>query len=272
MRKIIYSVCAALLLAATCGEQKAQANAGQMAVFYDNVGWIGAAKAKEIGDAIIAGVKSFQNPKAYNLDGVADWVEQNTGDGDVDCLVLFGYTPQTIYAPGNGEPEGSLVEEFIDDGNFVMNTADYIFYVTQGGGANAVGGLQNITDSTFDMWTDGNAIAPSADGKKYTPSLGNFTSNRSFKPAQIEADPAWEAEVVFGSGPLGYDPVIIYNAATGGRVGIWMQVVNDGLNRADVALEIFNNWVPESIQPQSVDPIGKAAALWGNLKRQRAAR
>ncbi len=139
MRKIIYSVCAALLLAATCGEQKAQANAGEMAVFYDNVGWIAAGKAKEVGDAIIAGVKSFQNPKAYNLDGVAEWVEQNTRDGDVDCLVLFGYLPQTIYAPGNGEPEGSLVEEFIDNGNFVMNTADYIFYVTQGGGANEAG-------------------------------------------------------------------------------------------------------------------------------------
>lgn len=272
MRKLIYSVCAALMLAATCAEQKAQANAGQMAVFYDNVGWIAGAKAKEIGDAIIAGVKSFQNPKAYDLDGVANWVERNTGDGDVDCLVMFGYTPQTIYKPGNGEPEGSLVEEFIDDGNFVMNTADYIFYVTQGGGANAAQGLQNITDSNFDMWTDGNVTEPTADGEKYTPSLGNFTSNRSFKPGQIDNDNKWEAEVVFGSGPLGYDPVILYNAETGGRVGIWMQVVNDGLNRADVALEIFNNWVPVSIEPQSVDPIGKSAALWGNLKRLRAAR
>ncbi len=272
MRKIVYSVCAALMLAATCAEQKAQANAGQMAVFYDNVGWIAAGKAKEVGDAIIAGVKSFQNPKAYDLDGVAEWVEQNTGDGDVDCLVMFGYTPQTIYTPGNADPDGSLVEEFIDDGNFVMNTADYIFYVTQGGGANAVQGLQNITDSTFDMWTDGNAIKPTADGEKYTPSLGNFTSNRSFKPGQIEADDNWEIEVAFGSGPLGIDPAIIRHTETGGRVGIWMQVVNDGLNRADVALDIFNNWVPETIEPQSVDPIGKSAALWGNLKRQRAAR
>ena len=51
-----------------------------------------------------------------------------------------------------------------------------------------------------------------------------------------------------------------------------MKVANDGLSRAAVALEIFNNWVPETIQPQSVDPIGKSAALWGSLKRQRAAR
>ena len=135
-------------------------------------------------DAIIAGVKSFQNPKAYNLDGVAEWVEQNTGDGDVDCLVLFGYLPQTIYTPGNAQPDGSLVEEFIDDGNFVMNTADYIFYVTLGGGANADNGLKFITDSNFDLWTDGNAIKPTADGEKYTPSSPTLPPTGPSSPAR----------------------------------------------------------------------------------------
>ena len=246
--------------------------AGQMGVFYANVGWIAGAAAQAAGDAIIAGVRTFDDARAYDKDGIADWVEASTGDGDIDCLVMFGYLPETIYQPGNAQVDDSLVEEFLDDGNFVINTADYIFYVTVGGGANGDNGLKTVTDSNFDLWTDGNAIEPTADGEKYTPSLGNFTSNRSFKQAQVDADANWEAEVAFGKGPLGYDPVVLRHVETGGRVAIWMQVANDGLNRGEVALEIFNNWASEAILPQAVDPQGKASALWGGLKEGSASR
>ena len=57
-------------------------------------------------------------------------------------------------------------------------------------------GLKNIMDINADMWSDGTAIKPTKDGKKYTPTLKAFTSARTFKEAQID-DP-WEVEVVFG--------------------------------------------------------------------------
>jgi hypothetical protein len=239
---------------------------GEMGVFYANVGWIGAAAAQAAGDQIVADQTPFLDAQVYDLNGIEEWVLANTDDGDVDCLVLFGWTPETIYEPGNGDDEDSPLELFIEDGNFVINTADYIFYVTLGGGANGDAGVKTIMDAGFDLWTDGNAIKATADGEKYTPSLDAFTSNRSFKMGQVEADAAWEAEVIFGEGPAGADPVVLRNADHGGRVGIWMQVSNDGLNRGDVATEIFNNWVPTAIAPQAVDANGKATTTWGELK------
>jgi hypothetical protein len=239
---------------------------GEMGVFYANVGWIGGAAAQAAGDQIVAEQEPFLDAQVYDLNGIEDWVIANTDDGDIDCLVMFGWTPETIYEPGNGDDENSPLELFLDDGNFVINSADYIFYVTLGGGANGENGVKTVMDAGFDLWTDGNAIKPTPDGEKYIPSLDNFTSNRSFKLGQIDADAAWETEVVFGEGPAGADPVVLYNADTGGRVGIWMQVSNDGLNRGDVAVELFNNWVPTAIQPQSVEADGKATTTWGELK------
>ena len=256
-------VCAlsALVTFAASAQQK-----GQMGVFYANVGWIGQPTAKVQGDMIIAGVESFDDAQAYDLNGIEAWVGKNTGDGDIDCLVMFGYIPESIYTPGNAQQNGSLIEEFIYDGNFVMNTADYIFYVSLGGGSNGENGVKTIMNANFDLWTDGNAIKPTAAGAKYVPSLDGFVSNRSFKLPQIEADANWEAEAIFGEGPAGADPIVLKDADSGGRVGIWMQVSNDALNRGEVALEIFNNWVPTVIE-LAVEPTGKAATTWGTLKK-----
>ena len=132
MRKLCLAVLGATLVASVASA--ASDGIGQMGVFYANVGWIGQAAATTAGDEIIADVTSFDEVQSYDLNGTEDWVIANTGDGDVDCLVLFGYTPETIYAPGNADADDSPLEQFIDDGNFVMNTADYIFYVTAGGG------------------------------------------------------------------------------------------------------------------------------------------
>ncbi len=262
MRKAVNIVCAALMfIAASCGsddtvtpfsnpckEKPGVSAAGQMALFYEQSVWISQKKAEEIGEAILAGVETFEDPRAYNTGEIAEWVEQNTGDGDIDCLVLFGYLPETIYPPGNSQPDGSLVEKFIDDGNFVMNTGDYIFYVSKGGAVNGAEGLQNIADAKFHLWTDDNAVQPTREAELCVSSLGLFISNRSFSAGQIAQDKNWTLETAFGTGKLGYDPVILKHAVTGGRIGIWMQVYNDRLNRAEVALDIFNNWAGNALQ------------------------
>ena len=262
MRKAINIVCAALILtAASCGgdetvtptpsaceEGSGVSAAGQIALFYEKLVWINPERAEEIAEAILAGVETFEDPRAYNTHEIAEWVKRNTGDGDVDCLVLFGYLPETIYPPGNKQPDGSLVEKFIDDGNFVMNTGDYIFYVSLHGAVNGVKGLQNIADADFQLWTDGNKVQPTRDAELCVPSLGLFTSDRSFPAGQIALDKNWAIEAAFGTGKLGYDPVILKHVETGGRIGIWMQVSNDSLNRAEVALDIFNNWAGNALR------------------------
>ena len=262
MRNAMNAVIAAMIL--VCGTAAAQ-SLGQIAVFHEKVGWIGQAAADAAADEILSNTTST-DIMAVNLDESASFLADSTGDGDVDVFFTFGYLPETVYAPGNAEPDDSIIEKYIEDGNLYLNTADYIFYVTLGGGANAVGGLQNVTDSTFDMWTDGNNVAPTADGSKYLPSLEGFQSNRSFKKAQVEADENWDYAVVFAEGPLGEDPAIIQHADYMGMVGIVMQVANDNLPRGAVVTELFNNWLPDAFPTTSVDPIGKSASLWGSLK------
>ena len=262
MMRRVWMVAAAM--AALSGGAFAQ-SLGEIAVFHENVGWIGQAAADAAAEEILNGTDSA-DIMAVNKEDSASFLTASTGDGDVDVFFTFGYLPETVYAPGNTEPDGSLIENFIEDGNVYLNTADYIFYVTLGGGANGDNGLKTVTDSNFDMWTDGNAVDTTADASKYTPSLENFTSNRSFKDTQVEADAGWEYALVLGQGPLGSDPAILRHTDYGGYVGIVMQVSNDGLPRGAVVTELFNNWLPEQFPTTSVDPEGKTASLWGNLK------
>ena len=68
-----------------------------------------------------------------------------------------------------------------------MNAADYIFYVTKGGGTNGDKRLKTITNSNFDCWGAGTDVfKPTAAGKKYVPSLpASYDSPRPMKLDQI---------------------------------------------------------------------------------------
>ena len=54
-----------------------------------------------------------------------------------------------------------------------------------------------MMDINADMWSDGTAIQPTTDGKKFTPSLDKFTSERTFKEAQID-DPWGSRSCLWG--------------------------------------------------------------------------
>lgn len=244
------------------------AQLGDIAIYNANVGWIAAAKAKEIGDAMLKDVKVGASIKAYDVNALADFVKARTNDGKIDTVFLFGDIAETLYTPGNAQKDDSLIEQFINGGNMVLNTADYIFYVNKGAGANGDAGLKTITNSTLDLWTDGNKSVPTADGKKFTPSLKEFTAPRSLKKAQVDADPNWDVEVAFGASADGanLDPAVIKNVATGGRVGIVIQVADDAQPRAAVITELFNNWVGTLGSTTAVEPTGKLSTTWAELK------
>ncbi len=107
-----------------------------------HAGWFGQTAADREAQVIVDTVKNkvgsikiFPRAKQKEL---ADWVKKNTGDKQIDMLLLSGQFPATIYKPGNAEPDGSIAEEFLEDGNIIANTGDYMFYVVDGGGANGV--------------------------------------------------------------------------------------------------------------------------------------
>ena len=241
---------------------------GEVAIFTDQAGWMGQPAAAREGLEMKDMLKTPTDVVILSDKDIGDWAEEHTDNGVSDIIVTFGWFPTSLYTPGNADPDGSIAEEFIEGGNVILNTADYIFYVTQGGGANGEQGLKNMMDINADMWADGTAIKPTNDGKKYTPTLEAFTSARAFKEVQIE-DP-WEVEVVFGDNGAGFlDPAIVHDTETDGRIGIAYQVPgDDNLPRGELFTEMIDNYLFEVLGPQSVDPNQKVTTTWGHLKSQ----
>ena len=239
---------------------------GEVAIFTEQAGWMGQPAAVREGLEMKDMLKTPADVVILTDKEIGDWAEEHTDNGVSDIIVTFGWFPTTLYTPGNADPDGSIAEDFIEGGNVILNTADYIFYVTQGGGANGETGLKNIMDINVDMWSDGTAIKPTNYGKKYTPTLKAFTSARTFKAAQI-VDP-WEVEVAFGDNGAGFlDPAIVHDTETGGRIGIAYQVPgDDNLPRGELFTEMIDNFLFEVLGPQSVDPNQKVATTWGHLK------
>jgi hypothetical protein len=243
----------------------------EIAVFNEAVGWTTVEAAKEATDQIVKNVKSAKSVKVFDMAGVADFISKTHADGTTDAIVLFGYLPETVYEPGNSQADDSLIEKFINGGNIVMNAADYIFYVTKGGGANGDKGLKTITNSDFDCWgADADVFSPSADGKKYVPSLpAEYNSPRPMKKAQIDADENWEVEVSFGATADGakHDPVVVKSTKTGGRFVVVRQTPKAAPDRGAVFSEIIDNYFgPTVVKGAAVDPAEKIATTWGNIK------
>ncbi len=218
-------------------------------------GWWGQAAADQEMQDIVKGVKgaSVQVFTINDLAALANWVKAHTGDGVPDLLIMCGNFPDTIYPAGNAQPNGSLAELFLDDGNTIINTGDYIFYVGTAAN-NDAGGLQNMMDlPTVDMWGDAALpCVPTAEGKQFTPSLETIPSTRPFFFAQLTGD--WYPELILAQSADGTrgDPVIVRNKVTGGRLGIFYQVADVLTDlRGEVITEWINNWyIPKVASPK----------------------
>ncbi len=179
-----------------------------------------------------------------DLDALADWIDAHTGDGAADLLILCGMFPDSIYPAGNAEPDGSLAELFLDDGNTIINTGDYIFYVGTGGN-NDAGGLENMMDLPgVGLWgDDALPCVPTAEGEQFTPSLEAIPSTRPFFFEQLTE--GWYPELILAQSDDATrgDPVIVRNSATGGRIGIFFQVADAFTDvRGEVISDWINNW------------------------------
>jgi hypothetical protein len=211
-------------------------------------GWMGQGTADTQAQIIVDNVEnvSIDVFTSSQLDDLATWVQDHTGNGTADLLIMFGIFPSTIYPAGNAQPDGSIAEAFLDDGNVIINTGDYIFYVGSAGN-NDAGGLANMTNvSGAAMWGDDSGattFAPTDDGRLYTPSLPTLPSNRPFFPAQFDGTD-WEVELVLAQNSDGSQvmPAILHNTVTDGRVGAFFQWSDDSQPRGQVISEWVNNW------------------------------
>jgi hypothetical protein len=194
---------------------------------------------QEIADSVPVPVSIFDSSHDSDL---ADWVVAHTGNGQADLLILCGRFPTSIYPGGNAQPDGSIAELFLDDGNTIINTGDWMFYVSTP--KNGADGLANMMDipgiSMSDPIVD---VTPTADGQLYTPSFAGFSPSRPWHLEQLTNN--WEAELILGQNTDGTraDPAIVVNTVTGGRLGTFYQVADVLTDERSVVIsEWINNW------------------------------
>jgi len=222
------------------------AQAGEVAIYTGDVGWIDKGNAdiqaqickdKLEAASIVCTWYSSTADKA----AVAEWVQDRTGNGEFDVLVLYGFLPETIYAAGNTQPNDSLAELFIEstDGDMILNHADYMFYVTNPC-CNGDAALANIMDiPAITMWDDNTVVAVTAAGAAIAPSLVNNQSDRPFHINELAGDWYVEASLAQNGAGTRADPIIVRDGNRG-RVAMAYQTPDDPtLPRGAVAAEMI---------------------------------
>ena len=248
-------------------------------------GWYTAAAMLADVETIKAGVGSMFDVVSEfgddQLDEFADWAEARMEDGKLDIIWLNGCVPSSLYPFPNQEPDGSVIERWLDGGNMIINVGDWFGYVSYEGGGrkteNGPSGAANILDlSSGIIYSADNTQMTTTDaGKKYLPSIGDgCISYRPISLAQV-VDP-WEVAAAFATlngeeDSTGGDPVVIHNTETGAYVAFIDQAAGSGPpgwldDRGLTCVEFIKNWVAEVIGIVAVEPAGKLSGTWGDIK------
>ena len=227
---------------------------------------------------IIQEAVDVQSFGAGDLDDLADWVEAHTS-GERHVLILAGVLPSTIYAAGNGEPDGSLVEEFLDAGNTIINTGEYTFYTIEGPDeANGEQALKNILDvPAAAVWHELGGwqgapvdMTPTADGERFIPSIEEYGTSYPLHLDNYDGTD-WELEIAVAENTE-QDPRVdgmIVNTETGGRLGIFVQAYVGDIPEPDISWgsvigEFIVNYYLSEFAAVGAD--GKLTSTWGEIK------
>ncbi|MBT20956.1 hypothetical protein CMK17_13455, partial [Candidatus Poribacteria bacterium] len=259
-----------------------------------NPGWISDGAVEEIVKTVTkhAGVKAmFDNIDNYgDGDEVGDksplgkWLTSHTNNGQTDVVfTACGTCPSSFYQFPNKDPDGSNIENFIEAGNVHVNVADWIYYMSYEGGVrsadNAADGAANVFDipglSFGDRGTD---FQPTAEGKKYIPSLKAFDSARPWHMEQFKGTP-WDlvAFAVDKGDKNSADPVVAISKedgkdGTGMIAAMWQKDAPVWAGKPDPrgigVAEFLVNWLQENAT-FAVNPKEKMSTTWGYVKARR---
>ena len=237
--------------------------------------WIGQAQAQEQADIFMKEMKGAKGiGEIVNLDAkkIEGWTKDHTEDKGYHIISLYGDFPPEIYPQGNKEEDGSVAEEFLDAGNTFSNSADYFFWGLQG--RNREGGLQNMMDIPgIVQWDDNTAMKVTKEGKKITPTLKDYATDRPFHLDQIEKTD-WELEIAFATETGNdkakrCDPCIIRNTKTDARLIQVYQTAGQDDPKGKVLSEIILNYYLETVGALDVNPEDKLPTLWADIKARR---
>lgn len=253
-----------------------------------NSGWISQAAAIANAETIVnddqmndifESIENYGDGDEVGSDSpLGKWMVAHTGNGQQDVFIAAsGTSPSAVYQFPNTDPDGSNIENFIEDGNVFINVADWLLYMSYEGGSrsadNGADGAANVFDIPgLTFGNRGGPSVPTADGEKYIPSLEEFDSDRPWHLEQFDGTD-WDviAFALSNDDANTADPAVAVNTVYGGIIAAMWQKAQpdwDGDDpRASGVIEFIANWLMEhgSIATP-VEAQGKAATTWGRLK------
>ena len=257
-----------------------------------NPGWISQEAAIANGEAIANDADMKAIFETINVYGDGDevgydsalgmWMQEHTGNGQQDVFIAAsGTAPSAIYQFPNADPDGSNIENFVEDGNVFINVADWILYMSYEGGSrsadNGAAGAANVFDIPgLTFGARGGPSVPTEMGQKYIPSLVEFQSNRPWHLEQFEGTD-WEVTpfAISNDDENSADPAVAVNQTYGGIIAaMWQKAQPDWEGddpRAGGVIEFIANWLVENgeITTTPVEAQDKVATTWGRIKSGR---
>lgn len=257
-----------------------------------NPGWISQEAAIANGEAIANDADMKAIFETINVYGDGDevgydsalgmWMQEHTGNGQQDVFIAAsGTAPSAIYQFPNADPDGSNIENFVEDGNVFINVADWILYMSYEGGSrsadNGADGAANVFDIPgLTFGARGGPSVPTEMGEKYIPSLVEFQSNRPWHLEQFEGTD-WEVTpfAISNDDENSADPAVAVNQTYGGIIAaMWQKAQPDWEGddpRAAGVIEFIANWLVENgeITTTPVEAQDKVATTWGRIKSGR---
>ena len=248
-----------------------------------NPGWYDQSQFDHV-DQIIADTSGvFMDVQKFDDKQFAEfekWVKANMSDDELDVIWLNGCMPSVLYPFPNKQPDGSLAEEWLLNGNMIINVGDWFGYVSyECGGArcaeNGTEGAANILNLSPGIITfgDNTKLKKTPEANTYMPSLDDAPV--TFRPvvtAEVKGD--WEVAMIFASDTgdqsgARADPIVIHNVATDGYLAIINQAANNvWIDRPAAVADFINLWmVKNAVGYLAVEPKGKLTTTWGALKR-----
>lgn len=257
-----------------------------------NPGWISDGAVSKNVKAIEgdAGVKALFNSIENFGDGdeegdgspLAQWCVEHTGNGQQDVIILAsGTCPSALYPFPNKEPDGSNVENFVEEGNVVINVADWIFYMSYEGGVrspdNGAAGAANVFDiNGLTFANRGGQQDPTNIGKQAIPSMKAFQSDRPWHLEQFDGSD-WDVVVFAQADKNTADPAVAVSKTpgkdgTGMIAAMWQKASPEWAEKDDIrgigVAEFINNWLVEN-GTFDVEAKNKLATTWGSIKQGR---
>lgn len=229
--------------------------------------------------AIFESIENYGDGDEVGSDSpLGKWMQAHTGNGQQDVFIAAsGTAPSAIYQFPNADPDGSNIEDFIEDGNVFINVADWILYMSYEGGTrsanNGADGAANVFDIPgLSFGNRGGPAVPTEEGKKYLPSLVEFQSDRPWHLEQFDGTD-WEvtAFAISNNDANSADPAVAVNKTYGGIIAAMWQKAQpnwDGDDpRASGVIEFIANWLTENGNIATpVEAQDKIATTWGNIK------